>query len=497
MSPDQPISETSARGQAAPPARPGMEDAVEPDAAASARIAVSFAPLAPAAVSANAAAHRRFAAGFGRRFLLLWLAGLAWVVPAFWNRTFVYGLVVWEAVLIAGWLMDLFRLPRPSQLTVERSWPAALYLSVPNQVRITVRAESARRVWCAVVDEAPPALRDVPPTLALEVSARSRETAQYAIMPRERGDLKMGRVFLRYGGVLQLAERWAAAGLVQTVRVYPNIQQAGARTIYLTRSRQIELEKRLLRQRGQGREFESLREYREGDEFRDICWTATARRGKLVTKLRQVERSQAVWLVIDSGRLMRARALGLSKLDYAVDAALCLAHLALYSGDRLGLLAYGRRITHRLAPARGPSHLRQIVDQLATVRAEVAEADHLRAASTLLSLQKQRALIIWLTDLAETAMTPEVVEAGSQVAVRHLLVFMAMGQPDLNAAAAVRPGSGEEMYRSVAAQEMVYRRELLLGRLRERGALAMESAPRKLATAVLNQYLFVKERSLL
>src|SRR5207248_524915 len=88
-------------------------------------------------------------------------------------------------------------------------------------------------------------------------------------------------------------------------------------SIYLIRSRQIEMEKRHARIRGAGREFESLREYQQGDEIRDICWTAAARRGKLVTRLFQIERSQTVWLVIDAGRLMRARIAGLTKLDYA------------------------------------------------------------------------------------------------------------------------------------------------------------------------------------
>jgi uncharacterized protein (DUF58 family) len=102
-----------------------------------------------------------------------------------------------------------------------------------------------------------------------------------------------------------------------------------------------------------------------------------------------------------------------------------------------------------------------------------------------------------LTDLAETAMTPEVVEAAGQLVSRHLLIFLVMGQPDLNATAAERPERVSDMYRSVAAQEVVYRREVLLGKLRERGALALEVSPHQFSTTLLNQYLFVKERSLL
>ncbi len=129
------------------------------------------------------------------------------------------------------------------------------------------------------------------------------------------------------------------------------MEEAQNMRIYLIRSRQIELEKRLKRQRGHGREFESLRDYRDGDEFRDICWSATARRGKLITKVHQIERSQTIWLVLDAGRLLRARVDRLTKLDYAMNAALSLAQVAFYSGDRVALLAYGRKPQQRVGRA--------------------------------------------------------------------------------------------------------------------------------------------------
>src|SRR5258707_3232546 len=158
------------------------------------------------------------------------------------------------------------------------------------------------------------------------------------------------------------------------MKVVPAFEEARRHNIYLVRARQIEVEKRLVRQRGIGREFESLREYQPGDEFRSICWTATARRGKHVTRLFQVERSQAGWLVMDAGRLLRARVGELSKLDLAVNAALSLAQIALYSGDRTGLIVYGRTIQQRVGLGRGLSHMRSIIECLASVREEASEA---------------------------------------------------------------------------------------------------------------------------
>jgi uncharacterized protein (DUF58 family) len=354
-----------------------------------------------------------------------------------------------------------------------------------------------------VTDETPQSLRENPPLLEFAAPAGLSTRGDYQILPSRRGDLPLGKLYVRYQSALRLAERWAVADTTQTVRVLPNLEQARQQTLYLIRTRQVAMERRRRRVRGLGREFESLRDYRTGDEFRNISWTATARRSKLITRVFQVERSQTVWIVIDSGRLLRERIfrgagpLQLSKLDYAVNAALALTQVAMHSGDRVGLLAYGREIQQNRNAGRGASHLHSIVESLALVRAEPHEADHGRAAQALLSEQHRRSLIVWITDLAETAGTPDVVEYAVQMTRRHLVLFAAVAQPDLNERAAHAPESEEDMFRYVAAIEILQRRELLLRRLRQQGVLAMELMPGGLAAALVNQYLEIKDRSLI
>jgi uncharacterized protein (DUF58 family) len=453
--------------------------------------------LAPAQLSVRAQRAKRFSFGFGRRFFLITLLGVLWAIPAFWDTRFLLVMAAWDACALVAWAVDLARLPRPERLVVVRSWQGPPSLSNNVQVTLEIRNESGVYLACRVIDDAPGSLIAEPPLLEIRVRARDSASATYMARPLERGDVTLGPAYLRYRSGSHFAERWARAELKQTVRVYPDLEDAKRHNIYLSRARQIELEKRLIRQRGIGREFESLREYQPGDEFRNICWTATARRGKHVTKLFQVERNQAVWIVMDAGRLLRARVGELSKLDLSVNAALSLAQIALYSGDRTGLIVYGRNIQQRVGLGRGLGHMRSIIESLASVREEAAEADHLRAASMLLQLQKQRALIIWITDLADTSMTPEVIESASQILSKHLLLFTVIAQTDLNALAAERPENAEEMYEIAAAQEMVHRRESLIGKVRNKGALALEIAPSRLTTDLVNQYLKVKERNLI
>lgn len=453
--------------------------------------------LIPPAVSAHGEKRKRIAFAFGPRFFLLIVIGLVWLGAAFHDPRFYYALAAWDALAVIAWALDLSTIPSPKRLSITRRWTDAAALSVSSPIELVLENSSNRPVIATLIDNIPPQLRPQAPELFLKCPARADASASYQITPSQRGDIELGAVYIRYQSPLRFAERWAIAHVQQKVCVYPNLEEARQHAVYLIRSRQIEMEKRHTRTRGSGRDFESLREYRVGDEARDICWTAAARRGKLVTRLYQIERSQTIWLVIDSGRLMRAHIAGLTKLDLAVNAALSLAEVALGTRDRVGLLAYGRHVQKRLLPYRGSAHLRNLIQQLAHVHSEAAEGDHLQAVSALLSTQKRRSFVVWLTDFPETAMTPEVIDAASEAALRHLVLFVVIGQPDLASLAASEPDSVRNMYRTTAAQETLHRREVLLGKLRQRGALALEVNSAAASVTLVNSYLNVKQRNLL
>jgi uncharacterized protein (DUF58 family) len=469
--------------------------------------------LHPEPIRAACERRRRWAFGLTPRSIGLLIAGLVLLVPAFWDARLTWAMVAFDFLVLLAALIDGLRLPRAAQLTAGRTWSNAPALDSQTEIELTVENQGHMIVECRLVDDLPPALVADPATHRLTAFPRVPASVRYRVEPTERGDWETGSLYVRYRSPLGLAERWARAPLTQTVRVYPALRTGEEQQIFLARSRQIDLQLRQARQRGLGRDFESLRDYREGDDLRDVCWTASARRGDLITRQYQTERSQAVWIVLDCGRLMRARVAASapgqsalpvaetgarvhSKLDFACTTAVALAQLALFSGDRVGLLAYGQGIQQRLLPGRGAAHLRQLIESLAQVRAETGEADHLRATATLNRLQPRRSLILWVTDLAETAMRPEVIDGAMQLLRRHVLLFVAMAQPEVDRIADARPKNIEQMFRAAAAQEMASRRELLLARLHEHGALTLDLNPEALTSSVLNNYLTVKERAM-
>jgi uncharacterized protein (DUF58 family) len=488
--------------------------------------------------------------GYGLTPLALGLlaVGLVMAVPAFFHPRQIYFMLGWDGLIALLVLVDAVRLPRPEQFSVTRTFVDSPQLGRATRVELAVLMEADGVVEVRMVDDLHPALVALPVEQRVEAFPREEVVSASTIYPRERGDFALGRVYLRYRGAFKLVERWAVvepvvagersdameahvresgdgapgvvAGRQQRVRVFPAHEDSRESTqFYLLRARQIELQKRKLQLRGVGREFESLRDYQPGDELRKISWTATARRGKLVTRQFTVERSQQVWMMLDAGRLSRtafelrrggveslaetsaereaAHVLTVTQLDQATTAATMLAQVIQGSGDKFGMMAYGREVQQLLPPGAGAAHLRLLIDLLSQTRSEAAEADHLNAVARLKTAQRRRGLIVWITELADSVGKPELVIAASELVRRHLVVLVVLKHPELEALAAREPKTREEMFHSAAAQEMLERRRETIAQLERQGVLIVETTAAEVGMRAVSKYLEVKAEGLL
>ncbi len=452
--------------------------------------------------------------------LLLLVGGFVVGVPALWQPRLIWFLFAWDGAVLALAVVDALLLPAPSQIEVTRSFLDSPELGQATRIEVGVTQTGDRLVEVDVIDDLHPSLVVMPVTQKVRAFPRDATVVVQTIYPRERGDFALGRVYLRYRGALKLVERWAAAAPVQRVRVYPASEQSGENAeFYLMRARQIEQQKRRLRLRGVGREFESLRDYQKGDELRNVSWTATARRGYLITRQFTVERSQQVWVVVDAGRLSRtafelkrsgtqfvaeteteqnaAHAFTVTQLDQAATAAVMLAQVVQSSGDKFALMTYGRTVQQALPPGAGPLHLRMMIDLLSQTRSEGAEADHLHAVARLRNMQRRRGLIVWITEMADSAGRPELVTAAAELVKQHLVVLVLLQHPELDALAERTPTTQEEMFRSAAAQEMLERRRETMAQLRRQGVLIVETSAGEVGVNAISKYLQVKAQGLL
>jgi uncharacterized protein (DUF58 family) len=480
--------------------------------------------LIPQPVTARARYFGRFGRvvgyGLSARTLLLLVAGVLWAIPAFFHPQRLWMMLVWDALIALLVIADLVSLPNPSVIEVTRRFVNSPTLGERTEIEYEVTQQSNGIVTIVVTDDLHPALIASPRPLTVVAYPRDVVRVVLECYPGRRGDFRLGKVYLRYRGALRLVERWAVCDAEQDVRVFPASEQSGdGAAFYLMRARQIELQKRRLRLRGIGREFESLRDYQRGDELRNISWTATARRAKLITRQFTTERSQQVWIVLDAGRLSRTAfelrrdrpaamgeseqeeaeklRLSVTQLDQATTAAVMLAQVIGGSGDKFALLSYGRGVQQQLLPGNGSVHLRMMINLLSQVRSEAAEANHLQAVSRLKNLQRRRGLVIWITEIAESAGRPEVVSAVAELVRRHLVVLVLLEHPELDALAARKPKNAEEMFASTAAQEMLERRRETISNLRRQGVLVVETTPAEVGANAISKYLEVKAQGLL
>lgn len=440
---------------------------------------------------------------FTHRFYALLALGLL-ALPflhtprAAWFFLAGYNLLLW--VLAAGEYFLL--MPKPDRFDVTRRHEPRLYLGAENVISLLVSNHSALDCELLIKDDYPPEFTVRGRTLALTAPARKTASVAYAAFPPNRGQYSFDAIHVRYRGGMGLIYRQARFAAAESVKVYPNVRELKKYDLLGVHRREMDLGQKLSRRKGEAREFESLREYIPGDDYRYIAWTATARRSKLVTRQYQIEQSQNILLAIDTGRLMTARIGDFNKLDYAINAALAMAYVALRRGDRVGLLLFGRDVYTFLPPRSGKGVINQLLEATYPVQPELVESSYRRALRYMAAHMKRRSMILILTDLvgslrAEAMALSDLVQYTRLLLPRHLPVIVTLGNEDLVSLAREFPAGVETLLYQGVGEELLAAREAVLARLRDLGALTLDVPPARITPELINKYLEIKARGLL
>jgi uncharacterized protein (DUF58 family) len=423
----------------------------------------------------------------------LLLLSLGWL-----DRDALYITVLYDVALGAAVVVDYLISEKAGAFRVERRVEDRFAMGAENPVTIKITNLARRKVTFILKDEYPPRmeLRDPREVRLTSPAGRSR-TWSYNLLPTARGSYGFGNTVLRFRSRLGLLWRQLDYPTARDVKVYPDIREAKKHEIYAHRNRRPEPGLRRMRMRGQGREFESLREFVIGDEIRHISWGATARRGKLITRQYTIERSQNIVVLLDTGRLMTARIGKLTKLDHAINATLSIAYVAAAGGDNVGLLSFSRRVLNYLPPQRGRDQINRLMEALYAVEPQMIEPSYARAFNFFSANCHRRSLVVILTDLVDRDASAELLAHTSKLIPRHLPLIITIGDTDLRELVHAKPSSSEDVYRQAMAEEILRQREEALTRIRHAGGLALDVPAARLSLELVNKYLEVKERGLL
>ncbi len=418
---------------------------------------------------------------------------LSWQHP--WLRwlALAYNIALLGAAIVESRFCKL-----PKGLTISREFSSRFAMGAETEVSIHIQNASNRPVSLVVKDEYPPQLSlNGVREGSLRVDAQRTATLIYGVTPPRRGRFEFGYTALRFRSRSRLI--WCQTNVVEpaTVKVYPNMRRAREAELKALGARSLVSTHRKTSWRGEGREFESMRDYVRGDELRHISWTATARRGKLTTRQYQIERDQTILIAIDAGRLMTARIEQETKLDSAVHATLSLFSAAARAGDNAGLVVFGRRIKSYLPPSRGRDHIEAALEALYAVEPEMIEPSYAHAFEFIAANSKRRSLVVLLTDLVDEEGSKELLASLHILRPRHLPLVVTIADRDLKAVVRQSPSSVRELFTQSVAEEIIHHREAALRFVESVGGLALDVTAAALAPALLETYLRVKERGLL
>jgi uncharacterized protein (DUF58 family) len=436
---------------------------------------------------------------FTKLFYLLAAAGLillslSWGRP--WLRWFA---LAYDVALIALAIIDARLSQLPKGVRVTREFSGRFAVGAENEVHINVQNAQPNAVSLEVKDEYPPQMKLSGLREAhLRVAGQTSAALIYGLTPPRRGRFEFGQIVVRFLSRFNLVWCETRVGeAITAVKVYPNMRRAREAELKALGARSLVASHRKTSWRGEGREFESLRDYVRGDELRHISWSATARRGKLTTRQYQVERDQTILIAIDGGRLMTARIEQETKLDSAVHAALALMSAAARAGDNAGLLVFGRKIKAFLPPSRGHDHMDAALEALYSVEPEMIEPSYSHAFEYIAANSKRRSLVIIITDLVDEEGSKELLTSLRLLRPRHLPLVVTIADRDLRAVVSNAPETARDLFTQSVAEEIMYLREAALRLVESQGGLALDVTAAALAPAILEKYLQVKERGLL
>lgn len=408
-----------------------------------------------------------------------------------------WAVLAYDAALMLLVVADFRSTPGADVLRLERRVAPRLAIGEREPVGILARNAAPRDLAVQVRDEPPLAFPAEGRFLMIMVPARGRAEGCYWVTPPARGDYLFAGITARVVGPLGLAQRQWRVQETTAVRVYPNFRLGARMDLLGRRSHLLRTGLHALRRRGEGRTFESLRDYVQGDETRHIDWKASARRGKLIVREYEVERSQNVFLMVDAGRMMTAQVGASTKLDHAVNAALMLAHAALTGGDKVGLMVFADEVVGYLPPRGGKRQIVQVMELLYGVRPSLVEPDYGAAFRHLAARRFQRALVVAFTDLVDARASARLLRHVEALIPRHLPLLVAIADAALARYVGEPPLTVRAVYRQSVARDLLRERAEALRAITARGGLALDVPPDGLNLAVVNRYLEVKRRGLL
>lgn len=382
----------------------------------------------------------------------------------------------------------------PGRLDVQRMAPVGFSVGRSSWVTYRWRNPHRRGGTVRLREYRPDVLGGVQPVRSLGLVPRGVVTERVRVTPRHRGRQGGGWFAVRSYGPMGLGWRQGRVNVPWEVTVFPTIVSTRLRASLAEAMRHRVAGLRPMRRLGEGRIFESLREWVPGDDTRHMDWKASARRRKLIVRQYEEERRQQVMLVLDAGRLLTAEIAGTARFEYSVRAALAVAFAAHRHQDDVGVMVFADTVQHYVAPQRGQRGLKRVLEVLAAAEPGLVEPDYPGAFRYLAVRNRKRALTVLFTDVIDRLASEALVANAASLVPRHLPLVITLRNPELAVVAGEWPRTAHDAYRKAAALELLSAREDAIARMRRAGAIVLDAPPELAGVTAVEKYVELKRR---
>lgn len=361
-----------------------------------------------------------------------------------------------------------------------------------NQVRLQIFSGYTIPLTIEVIDEIPHQFQRRDVLFRVSLGARQETSIVYALRPVQRGAYQFGDINIYAGSALGLVKRRFVMKAARAVPVYPSYLQMRKYQLMAVHNRLDEMGVKKMRQIGHTMEFEQIKDYVGGDDYRTLNWKATARKGQLMVNHYADEKSQQVYCVLDKGRTMKMPFDGLSLLDYAINASLVLLNIALMKEDKAGLITFSEQFGTLLKADRKATQMQLIQEVLYNQKTRFLESDYERLYSTIRIKIPQRSLVILFTNFESMSGLGRQLPYLRKMAMHHLLLVVFFENTGLQQLTREPARDIEGIYHKTVAEKFVFEKKLIVKELQAYGILSILTAPKNLTVNVINKYLELK-----
>ena len=386
------------------------------------------------------------------------------------------------------------------QLLAFRQLPDRFSNGDENVVRIRVENNYRFPIRVEVIDEIPFVFQRRDVSFEAYIPQAEAKTIRYSLRPTRRGVYGFGRVRVFVASPIGLLRRRFTCCEAHDVKVYPSFLMLHQYELLAISNNLTEMGIKRIRRVGHHTDFEQIKDYVAGDDFRTINWKASARRSKLMVNVYQDERSQQIYNVIDKGRVMQQAFRGMTLLDYSINASLVLSYVAMYKEDRAGLATFSNDFDTFVPASRRPGHMQTLLETLYAQQTEFGETDYSALVANLNKHVTKRSLVVLYTNFTGLVSMQRQLPYLQQLNKRHRLLVVFFEDEELKEyisthhAPLTTHRSTESYYRQVMADRFVYEQRLIVSTLRQHGILSLLTTPQNLSVDVINRYLEMKSR---